>query len=237
MITADFEAYLTDDWYGQQITVDALLECEAEAGFEMAVVMPQTKPLPDNDGLLDKIAGHPRLLPCPLVDPHWGEEGIAALKAYVDRGAQGVKLMGAIHKYNVDDPMVIPFVAAARDMGIVVSIHSGRDNCSAERIGNVAQQVPGVPIIMDHMGFPDGFDTALDVCRECPDVYLGTTILRFHKLWAINPRRKPCRMRSNGPLKNWVPNGSFLGPIYRNIARSRSSERFSGWNWATWRKL
>ncbi|MDE2799931.1 MAG: amidohydrolase family protein, partial [Gemmatimonadota bacterium] len=187
MITADFEAYLTDDWYGQQITVDALLECEAEAGFEMAVVMPQTRPLPDNDGLLDKTAGHSQLLPCPLVDPHWGEEGIAALKDYVDRGAQGVKLMGAIHKYNVDDSMVIPFVETARDLGIVVSIHSGRDNCSAERIGNVARQVPGVPIIMDHMGFPDGFDTALEVCRECPDVYLGTTILRFHKLWAINP--------------------------------------------------
>ena len=67
MITADFEAYLTDDWYGQQITVDALLECEAEAGFEMAVVMPQTKPVPDNDGLLDKTAGYPQLLPCPLV--------------------------------------------------------------------------------------------------------------------------------------------------------------------------
>ena len=122
------------------------------------------------------------------MDPHRGEEGdCCALKAYVDRGAQGVKLMGAIHKYNVDDPMVIPFVEAARDLGIVVSIHSGRDNCSAERIGNVARQVPDVPIIMDHMGFPDGFDTALEVCRECPDVYLGTTILRFHKLWAINP--------------------------------------------------
>ncbi len=187
MMTADFEAYLADDWYGHPITVDALLECEAEAGIEMAVVMPSTKPVPDNDGLLDKTAAHPQLLPCPLMDPRLGDAGIAAMRDYVERGARGIKLMGVIHEYNVDDPMVIPFVEAARDLGIVVSIHSGRDNCSAERVGRVAEQVPDVPIIMDHMGFPDGFDVALAVCKQCPDVYLGTTILRFHKLWANNP--------------------------------------------------
>ena len=42
-VTADFEAYLADDWYGHPMTVAALLECEAEGGFDMAVVMPQAK--------------------------------------------------------------------------------------------------------------------------------------------------------------------------------------------------
>ncbi len=227
MITADFEAYLTDDWYGHPITVDALLECEAEAGFEMAVVMPQTKPVPDNDGLLDKTAGHPRLLPCPLMDPRLGEEGIAAMKDYVDRGARGIKLMGAVHNYNVDDPMVIPFVEAARDMGIVVSIHSGRDNCSAERVGRVAEQVPDVPIIMDHMGFPDGFDAALEVCKQCPDVYLGTTILRFHKLWANNPEetvpREVKRAVDELGAERVVFGSNF--PEYRPIQVKRAIQR------------
>lgn len=227
MITADFEAYLTDDWYGQQITVEALLECEAEAGFEMAVVMPQTKADPDNDNLLEKTAGHSQLLPCPLMDPHRGEEGIAALKDYVSRGAKGVKLMGAIHKFDVDDPMVIPFVETARDLGIVVSIHSGRDNCSADRFGTVAKKVPDVPIVMDHMGFPDDFEAGLAVCRECDNVYMGTTILRFHKLWAHNPEETvPHEVKRAveelGPER--VVFGSNL-PEYRPIQVKRAIQR------------
>ena len=72
-VTGDFEAYLTDDWYGHQITVKALLECEAEAGFDYAVVMPQTKEVPDNAGLLEKTAANPHTLPCVLMDPRRGE--------------------------------------------------------------------------------------------------------------------------------------------------------------------
>ena len=112
-ITGDFEAYLTDDWYGHQITVEALLECEAEAGFDYAVVMPQTKEVPDNEVLVAKTADNPHTLPCVLMDPRRGEEGIDDLKQLVDKGAQGMKLMGAIHKYEIDDPMVFPYIAVS----------------------------------------------------------------------------------------------------------------------------
>ncbi len=187
MLTGDFEAYLTDDWYGRPMSVAALLECEAEAGFERAVVMPAAKVDPDNDGLLDKTAGHPRILPCVMMDPHWGEAGVESLQTYVGRGARGMKLMGAIHRFAVDDPMVLPLAEAARDLGIVVSIHSGVENCHPRRIGALAKHIPETPVIMDHMGFPDHFDVALDVCRQCPNIYMGTTILRFHKHWADSP--------------------------------------------------
>ncbi len=226
-VTADFEAYLADDWYGHPMTVAALLECEAEAGFEMAVVMPQPKENPDNDALLEKMADHPNLLPCVMMDPHRGEEGIAALKEYVDRGAKGMKLMEAIHKFEVDDPMVFPFVETARDLGIVVSIHSGVNNCSADRIGVVAQRVPEVPIIMDHMGFPDHFEEGLAVCRENPQVFMGTTILRFHKRWANNPEETvPVDVKraveTLGPER--VVFGSNL-PEYRPVQVKRALQR------------
>ena len=228
-VTGDFEAYLTDNWYGHQITVKALLECEAEAGFDYAVVMPQTKEEPDNDGLLEKTADNPRMLPCVLMDPKRGEEGVEALKYYVGRGAKGMKLMGAIHKYEIDDPMVFPFVDAAGELGIVISVHSGKDNCSADRIGTLAQRVPDSPVIIDHMGYPDNFDYAMQVCRDHPNTYMGTTILRFHKLWANNPEETVCAgikqaVEEFGPER--VVFGSNL-PEYRPIQVKRSIQRLN----------
>jgi predicted TIM-barrel fold metal-dependent hydrolase len=226
-VTADFEAYLSDDWYGHPMTVEALLECEAEAGFDFAVVMPQTKVDPDNDGLLERTAGNPNLLPCVMMNPHLGESGIDQLKGFVERGAKGMKLMGAIHDFDVDDPMVMPFVEAASTLGIVVSIHSDKANCSADRFAAVAGKFPEVPIIMDHMGFPDHFDEGLDVCRDHTNVYMGTTILRFHTRWAQNPEETvPSELKIAvevlGPER--VVFGSNL-PEYRPIQVKRAIQR------------
>lgn len=190
-LMADFEAYLTDanndSWYGHSMTVATLLECEAEAGFNIAVVMPQPKMDPDNEGLLKKTAKNPKILPCVMMDPHWGKKGIEELNRFVELGAKGVKLMGAIHKFKVDDPMVFPLAEAAGELGIVVSIHSGSGDCHPTRIGAVAERIPETPIIMDHMGFPNAFEEGMAVCLKHSNVYLGTTILRFHKRWATCP--------------------------------------------------
>ena len=226
-VTGDFEAYLADDWYGHPMTVPALLECEAEGGFDLAVVMPNAGVDPDNDGLLDQTAGNPKTLPCVMMDPHLGPAGVSALKAYVDRGAMGMKLMGAIHKFEVDDPMVFPFVEAARDLGIVVSIHSGVGNCHPNRVGVVAGRIPETPVIMDHMGFPDAFEDGLRVCKENPNVYMGTTILRFHKRWANNPEETvPVEVKRTvdelGPER--VVFGSNL-PEYRPVQVKRAIQR------------
>lgn len=226
-VTGDFEAYLADDWYGSPMTVAALLECEAEGGFEMAVVMPAAKVDADNEGLLAQTAGHPELLPCVMMDPHRGEEGAQALKRYVDLGAKGMKLMGAIHQFEVDDPMVFPLVGTARDLGIVVSIHSGVGNCHPNRVGAVARRIPEAPVVMDHMGFPDHFEEALAVCRENPNVYMGTTILRFHKRWASNPEEAvPVEVKQAvdtlGPER--VVFGSNL-PEYRPVQVKRAIQR------------
>ena len=226
-ITADFEAYLAADWYDHPMTVAALLECEDEAGFDLAVVMPNAQPEPDNDGLLRQTADHARILPCAMMNPHWGDAGIEMLRGYVERGARGVKLMGKIHQFSIDDAIVFPLVEAARDLGIVVSVHSGTTNCSAGRIGALAERFPEVPIIIDHMGFPDHFDEAMDVCRKNADVYMGTTILRFHKNWAANPEETvpievKCAVDELGPER--VVFGSNL-PEYRPIQVKRAIQR------------
>lgn len=228
-ITGDFEAYLTDEWYGHQITVEALLECEAEAGFDYAVVMPQTKEVPDNEGLVAKTADNPHTLPCVLMDPRRGQEGLDDLRQLVEKGAQGMKLMGAIHKYEIDDPMVFPFVDTAAELGIAISVHSGVNNCSADRIGTLAKRVPDSAVIIDHMGYPDNFDDAMQVCRDHPNTYMGTTVLRFHKRWANNPEQTvPDGVKiacdELGPER--IVFGSNL-PEYRPIQVKRAIQRLN----------
>ena len=76
---------------------------------------------------------------------------------------------------------------AARDLGIIVSVHSGPDNCHPTRIGNLARRFSGIPVIMDHMGLPDHLKEAVEAAQQNSNIYLGTTILRFHRRWGIDP--------------------------------------------------
>ena len=130
-----------------------------------------------------------------------------------------MKLMAAIHKYEIDDPMVFPYVDTARDLGIVISIHSGVRNCSADRIDVLAKRVPEAPVIVDHMGYPDNFEDAMQVCRDNPNCRMGTTVLRFHKLWANNPDREfyavlmPIASDSRGQESYAAARNAALPPI------------------------
>ena len=94
--------------------------------------------------------------------------------------------MAVLHRYIIDDEAVDPVMMALRESQLVASIHSGStDNIHPNRIGNIAKRFPDVPIIMDHLGYPDATADAIRVAEECPNVYLGTTILRFFN------RRRP----------------------------------------------
>ncbi len=185
----DFEAYLNDDFRDDsgKLDLNALLALEDEASMDVAVVMPTPQPDPRNAELADVIRGNPRALGCALVHPTEPEPVQQVKLAANEWGMQGIKLMPAIHNYNVDDPIVRPVVEAARDNGLIISIHSGPNNCHPIRIGTVASWVPETPVIMDHMGFPDDLDAAISAANENKNVYLGTTILRFHRRWGPDP--------------------------------------------------
>ncbi len=185
----DFEAYLNDEFRDESGNLDlnALLELEDEASMDVAVVMPTPQPNPQNAELADVVRGNQRALGCALVHPTEPDPILRVKYAAAEWGMLGIKLMPAIYNYNVDDPIVRPIVEAARDFGLIVSIHSGPDNCHPNRIGNVASWVPETPVIMDHMGFPDDLEDAISVAKTNKNVYLGTTILRFHRRWGNDP--------------------------------------------------
>ncbi len=185
----DFEAYLNDDFRDEngKLDLETLLSLEDEADIDVAVIMPNTQPEPQNAELAAAIRGNPRALGCALVHPTEREPVQQVQQAALAWGMRGIKLMPAVHNYNVDDEIVQPVVEAAREHGLIVSIHSGPDNCHPNRIGTVAGWVPETPIIMDHMGLPDDLDAGIQVAKANPNVFLGTTILRFHRRWGTEP--------------------------------------------------
>ena len=177
----DFEAYLTT-------SLEDILEVEDEADMDVVVVMPKAELEAKNKELGEILRGNPRTIGCAMINPHKGAAAVSELKAAITEwGLKGMKLMGAIHEFNVDDEITLPLMRTARELGIIVSIHSGPDNCQPARIANIARQFPEVPIVMDHMGFPDNVYDAIEAAEQNSNIYLGTTILRFHRRWADNP--------------------------------------------------
>lgn len=125
----------------------------------------------------------PRLIGCVTVNPliDHGIELEEMRRAAGDWDFRAVKLMAAGHQYNIDDPIVDPFMEMARELNLVATIHSGGDYAHAVRIVRLAKRHPDVRIIMDHMGFPDGIAEAIKGASFLPNLYLMTTILRFFK--------------------------------------------------------
>jgi predicted TIM-barrel fold metal-dependent hydrolase len=189
--TIDFEAYLAfKSRGGAEFDVTRLLQMEDEAGIEVAIVMPSNngpdgalEVQPDNQRLADQIQGNPRCVGCATINPKLGLDNINAQLALVEQyGFGGAKLMATLHEYEIDDPMVDPVMAMLREHGLVASIHSGSsDEIHPNRIANVAARFPEVPIIMDHMGYPDATEDAIRAAEAHPNIYLGTTILRFFR--------------------------------------------------------
>ena len=184
----DFEAYLSANYQGRQFTLEELLAWEDEAGMDVAVVMPNTEVVPRNREMGETLKGNKRTLGCALINPCTGEAAVQEIRSAIrDWGLKGMKLMPVIHKYNIDDPMVDGVMKAARELGIIVSIHSGPDNCHPTRIGNLAKRFPEITVIMDHMGLPDNLAEGIEAAQQSKNIFLGTTILRFHKRWGDDP--------------------------------------------------
>src|SRR5579884_1659630 len=195
MPSVGFEAYLAFDYDGgKPFGVEELLKMEDEAGIDVAVVMPANNGpaparelcvQPDNERLGKAIKGNKRCLGCATINPVLGLDNIKKQYAIADEYRfGGPKLMAVLHKYNIDDDIVDPVMQMCRERGQVASIHSGgtrNENVHPNRIANVAARFPDVPIIVDHMGYPDATEEAIRAAEEHPNLYLGTTVLRFFK--------------------------------------------------------
>jgi uncharacterized protein len=212
MPTMDFEVYLDTNAPAEAraAALAALLRAEDAAGIQYAVVMPTPTPRPDNQALFETAGGEPRALLCCQVNPNH-EDALAVIERSVRAwGMRMLKLMPAIYDLRLTSPLARQLMAAARDLGILVNIHSGSGISHPLAIGALCRRFPDVPVIMDHMGYREWVADAIEAARDNPNPYLCTTFAAFEP--AVIERA----VRELGPER--VIYGSNLPLLHSDLA-------------------
>lgn len=198
MPTMDFETYLpTDRPAGERAEVLAqILRDEDAAGIEYAVMMPAPIWQPNNRALAETVKGERRVIACCQVNPNDGAPALQDIEQSVSRdGMRMLKIMPALFHLNLLGPIAASLMDKARELGIVVNIHSGGDLSHPLKIGALCHRYPEVLVIMDHMGYREWGGDAIVAAQDNSNLYLGTTIASFepasieHAVKALGPER------------------------------------------------
>ena len=213
MPTMDFEAYVpsTAPAAERKAALEAVLANEDAAGIEYAVVMPNPVQNPDNRALAETLQSERRAIFCCQVNPNHGDAALADIETSVaQHGARMLKIMPALYHLDLNGPLGVGLMAKARELGIIVNIHSGGDLSHPSRIGALCHQFPEVPVIMDHMGYREWSRDAIAAAQENPNIYLGTTIAAFEPVFVAGA------IKAIGPER--VIYGSNLPVCYSDLA-------------------
>ncbi len=126
------------------------------------------------------------------VDPMMGAEyAMDTLKLCIEEyGFRGVKFNGCQNEHFSDDEkMVMPLIDYLARNGASVAFHTGGDapdQTSPYRIGKIAKMYPDLKILMVHIGCGgasyDLSRQAIDVAKECPNVYFVGSDIRTGSL-------------------------------------------------------
>jgi hypothetical protein len=181
----DFEVYLnTNAPAAERATAFAeLLANEDAAGIEYAVVMPMPTLKPSNAALYETAHAERRAILCCQVNPNDGDAAFDEIRqSATDWGMRVLKIMPAIYHVQMTGSVALALMQLARELGLVVNIHSGSEISHPLGIGALARRFPDVTVLMDHMGYREWVGDAIEVARDNPNVYLGTTIAAFEPM-------------------------------------------------------
>jgi len=213
MPTMDFEVYLdTNASAAQRETALAeLFANEDAAGIEYAVVMPMPQVKPNNRALYETAGGNRRAVLCCQVNPNDGDPAFAEIRqSATEWGMRVLKIMPAIYQIRMTSPLATKLMTLARELGLVVNIHSGSEISHPLGIGALCHRFPDVTVLMDHMGYREWTADAIEAARDNPNLYLGTTIAAFE------PTTVEKAVRELGPER--VVYGSNWPNLYSDLA-------------------
>ncbi len=213
MPTMDFEAYLNTNAPAaeRESQLADLLRNEDAAGIEYAVVMPSPTQKPDNRALFETAGDERRAVLCCQVNPNDGDSAFAEIRqAATEWRMRVLKLMPAIYSIHLTGALASKLMTTARELGLVVNIHSGSGISHPLGIGALARRFPDVMVLMDHMGYREWTSDAIEVARDNPNVYLGTTIA------AVEPATIERAVRELGPER--VVYGSNWPNLFSDLA-------------------
>lgn len=172
------EAYLalTGNPYlvGRPGGADELVRLLDDAGIQAAMTLISGADPATNRTVKEAMDKYPeRIFGMCLVNPRRGREAVDEFVMTVTEwGFKGLK-----HSAEIDD-----VVRAAAEMGIPVTIHTGGESWNPRtkafygKIAEMAKTFPDLPIIMEHMGYRYSVDLAIEITKQYPNLYLGTTI-------------------------------------------------------------
>jgi predicted TIM-barrel fold metal-dependent hydrolase len=209
----DFEVYLNTNAPAAERDkqLAELFANEDAAGIEYAVVMPNPTPHPDNRALYETACNQRRAILCCQVNPNDGEDAFHAIEqSATDWGMRVLKIMPAIYQIRMTSPLATRLMSMARDLGLVVNIHSGSEISHPLGIGALSRRFPEVTVLMDHMGYREWTGDAIEAARDNPNLYLGTTIASFE------PSSVERAVRELGPER--VVYGSNWPALYSDLA-------------------
>jgi predicted TIM-barrel fold metal-dependent hydrolase len=178
----DFEVYLNTNTPPAEraAALVELFQNEDAAGIEYAVVMPSPTPNPDNQALFETAKDQPRAILCCQVNPNDGDAALRDIqRANAEFGMRVLKIMPAIYQVHMTGPLAHSLMSCARELGMVVNIHSGSEISHPLAIGALCRRFPDVTVLMDHMGYREWVSDAIEAARDNSNLYLGTTISSF----------------------------------------------------------
>jgi predicted TIM-barrel fold metal-dependent hydrolase len=182
MPTMDFEVYLNTNAPAaeREVALRELFANEDAAGIEYAVVMPTPTRKPDNRALYETAGGERRAILCCQVNPNDCAVALQTIsQAATEWGMRVLKIMPSIYQVQLTSPKATELMTTARELGLIVNIHSGSEISHPLAIGAVARRFPEVTVLMDHMGYREWTSDAIEAARDNPNLYLGTTIAAF----------------------------------------------------------
>ncbi len=152
-----------------------------QAGVDRIIVMPNQDVRPKNQALAEAIAAYTgnraMFRGCAWLNPHFGEEAVAELETAVrEWGFCGLKLMATHHAFRFVTSVPHALVHKAQALGVPVTVHTGASGFSHPlEVAELASAFPGVPFILDHMGYRYLVPEAIAAARRAPNIYLATT--------------------------------------------------------------
>lgn len=183
MTIIDFDTHIAAKKENIALNAEDLLQAMDKAGTDKAVCWPMvtyTRQISnDNRAIWEASKKYPdRIIPFGGVNPRLGtEEAMNELNLCIDEyGFKGVKLNGGRDQYYIDDPVLaMPLISKIAEKKLILALHSGHKDPVFSHpfiVGKIAKLFPQLTIIMVHMGGPQGLhDAAIQVCKECPNIY------------------------------------------------------------------
>ena len=173
----DFEYYWTEQQpvNGKIYGVKEILEDADLGGIDLVVLIAGPIERPNNRGLAEFVRSEPRLIGCCQINPLFGQAAVDELETAATQWDMPIlKLMSVACNYPIYGQEPLPVLDKARELGLLVNIHSGARLSTPAQVGLVAARYPDLSIIMEHMGYRDGVGEAIEVAKVFPNVHLGT---------------------------------------------------------------